>query len=63
MKTLINILERSVNNNGNKVLTTQHLLNIIKLAQRIDENQKDELSKKLDEALMQDYADQCGDRD
>lgn len=59
----IDVLTKSIEKHGNKELTTQHLLNIVKLCVKsieIEENKHQEL---LDEAMMEIYASQCGDRD
>jgi hypothetical protein len=63
METIIEILEKSVAKHGVIPLTNSHLLNIIKLANKIDDNKTSKMEQRMDEALMEIYADQCCDRD
>lgn len=61
---LIRVLMVSVGKNGaDKPVTLGHLLNIIRLAKKIERQQADDADEAMDEALMQIYTDQCGDRD
>lgn len=59
----IEVLSKSIEKNGNKELTTLHLLNIVKLCVRSIEIREEEYQKMLDEAMMEVYASKCGDRD
>lgn len=59
----IDVLTKSIEKNGNKELTTQHLLNIVKLCVKSIETEENEHQEILDEAMMEIYASQCGDRD
>lgn len=61
--TLIEVLSKSIEKNGNKELTTQHLLNIVKYCVRSVEKDEERHQHGLDETLMGIYASQCGDRD
>jgi hypothetical protein len=63
MHRLIEVLEKSVAKHGSIPLTTSHLLNIIKLVQRMDNIEEENMSKLLDEAAMEAYRDQCCDRE
>lgn len=59
----IQILSKSGNKYGfDKVLTISHLLNIAKLASKIVDDREIQIQQDLDEALMQCYANECGDR-
>lgn len=60
---LAEILEKGIEKNGNKPLTTLHLLNIVKLCIKIEGQRCYKNEKLMDEAYMEIYADQCGDRD
>ena len=59
----IKVLSKSIEKNGNKELTTQHLLNIVKLCVKSIETNEERHQQMLDEAMMEIYASQCGDRD
>lgn len=59
----IEVLSKSIEKNGNKELTTQHLLNIVKLCVKSIETNEERHQQMLDEAMMEIYASQCGDRD
>lgn len=59
----IEVLSKSIEKNGNKELTTQHLLNIVKLCVKSIETNEERNQQMLDEAMMEIYASQCGDRD
>ena len=59
----IEVLSKSIEKNGNKELTTQHLLNIVKLCVKSIETHEVRHQQMLDEAMMEIYASQCGDRD
>ena len=59
----IEVLSKSIEKNGNKELTTQHLLNIVKLCVKsvsIDEQMHQQM---LDDAMTEIYISECGDRD
>jgi len=60
---LAEILEKGIEKNGNKPLTTLHLLNIVKLCIKIEEKRCYKSEKLIEEAYMEIYADQYGDRD
>ena len=60
---LIEVLSKSIDKNGNKELTTQHLLNIVKLCVKSIETNEERHQQMLDEAMMEIYVSQCGDRD
>lgn len=59
----IEVLSKSIEKNGNKELTTQHLLNIVKLCVKSIETHEERHQQMLDEAMTEIYASQCGDRD
>ena len=59
----IEVLSKSIEKNGNKELTAQHLLNIVKLCVKSIETNEERHQQMLDEAMMEVYASQCGDRD
>jgi len=60
---LADILEKSIEKHGDQPLTVSHLLNIVKLCIRLENASRYKMDKALDEAMMEMYADQCGDRD
>lgn len=59
----VEVLTKSIEKNGNKELTTQHLLNIVKLCVKSVEIDEERHQQALDGALTEIYASQCGDRD
>ena len=59
----IEVLSKSIEKNGNKELTTQHLLNIVKVCVKSIEIDEERHQQGLDDALTGIYASQCGDRD
>jgi len=59
----VEVLTKSIEKNGNKELTTQHLLNIVKLSIKLVEIDEKIHQKVLDDVLTEIYASQCGDRD
>ena len=59
----VKVLTKSIEKNGNKELTTQHLLNIVKLCIKSVEIDEERHQQVLDDALTEIYASQCGDRD
>lgn len=60
---LIEVLTNSINKNGNKELTTLHLLNMLKLSVKLHNQEVEAFDQLCDEALMDIRASQCGDRD
>lgn len=60
---LVDVLTKSIEKNGNKELTTQHLLNIVKLCIKSIEIDEEKHQQMLDDALTEIYTSQCGDRD
>ena len=59
----VEVLTKSIEKNGNKELTTQHLLNIVKLCIKSIEINEEYHQQILDDALTEIHASQCGDRD
>ncbi len=59
---LIDILSKSVEKNGDKPLTTLHLLNIVKMCVKSVEEDEIRLQDNLDQALTEIYNSECGDR-
>jgi hypothetical protein len=69
MKSLEKVLRASVAKNGTQPLTTQYLLNIVIMANRLEDEENEAVNndqarreKEIEDARMQDFADQCGDR-
>ena len=59
----VEMLAKSIEKNGSKELTTQHLLNIVKLCIKSIEIDEQRHQQGLDDALSEIYASQCRDRD
>ena len=63
MEQLILILEKSIEKNGTQPLTNTWLLNMLKLAERNQNQIIEHHDRLLDEAYMEILAGQCCDRD
>lgn len=63
MEELIRVLEQSIAKQGSVTLSTSHLLNILKMAQRNEEAHAKFNQENLDIIENEIALDQCGDRD
>lgn len=63
MDTIIKILERSIEKNGVQPLTTSHLLHILKLAKKIENDEEEKYQKFLDEKMTEIDVSRHGDQD